>query len=144
MYGDLFPFHKARLNFTMSDDDGSFSLLSSAKDIDTIRTPSESEHEANPLDLVTTEEETSHLIASSCTTSVSPSIYDFEYEHGRRYHAYRAGRYPLPNDQLEQQREDIEHAVMLELTVRIDRCCLFTGYLTDGLEGWSTLPLGHR
>lgn len=28
------------------------------------------------------------------------SIWDFEFENGRRYHGYKAGSYPLPNDEV--------------------------------------------
>ena len=41
---------------------------------------------------------------SLSTTSVDSSIYDFEVENGRSYHAYKAGRYVLPNDEGEQER----------------------------------------
>lgn len=58
-------------------------------------------------------------LSSTSTTSVSPSLYAHEFEHGRRYHAYKSGLYPLPNDIQEQQREDTKHAMMMELTVRI-------------------------
>lgn len=33
----------------------------------------------------------------SDTTSVSSSVKDYVYENGRRYHAYREGKYMLPN-----------------------------------------------
>lgn len=50
------------------------------------------------------------------STSLTPSIYEHTYSHGRRYHKYRSGRYPLPNDDDEQNREDMKHVMMLELT----------------------------
>ena len=49
--------------------------------------------------------------ASLRSTSVTSSIYDYRYENGRRYHAYRAGQYPLPNDEAEQDRLDLHHHV---------------------------------
>ncbi|TQB73934.1 hypothetical protein MPDQ_005413 [Monascus purpureus] len=49
-------------------------------------------------------------IASS-TTSVSSSVFEYQYENGRRYHAYRAGQYLLPNDELEQDRLDMTHHI---------------------------------
>ncbi|KAI9838753.1 MAG: hypothetical protein M1837_002351 [Sclerophora amabilis] len=50
----------------------------------------------------------------SCTTSIKSSITAYEYEHGRRYHAYQAGQYNLPNDEQEQDRLDIQyHALRL-------------------------------
>jgi hypothetical protein len=54
--------------------------------------------------------------SSSGSTSVTPSVYDHEYAHGRRYHSYRNGRYPIPNDNIEQNREDMKHAMLMELT----------------------------
>ncbi|CAJ0541509.1 Ff.00g080860.m01.CDS01 [Fusarium sp. VM40] len=64
-------------------------------------------------------EETSSLTSTSrrsSSTSVSSSILEHTYENGRRYHRYRHGRYPLPNDEAEQNREDMLHAMMLEAT----------------------------
>ncbi|ERS96833.1 hypothetical protein HMPREF1624_07042 [Sporothrix schenckii ATCC 58251] len=43
-------------------------------------------------------------------------VWQHVYENGRRYHLYKYGRYPIPNDDAEQQREDMKHAMMLELT----------------------------
>jgi SAM-dependent methyltransferase len=42
---------------------------------------------------------------------VTSSIYDYRYENGRRYHAYRDGKYPMPNDEAEQDRLDLHHHV---------------------------------
>ena len=47
----------------------------------------------------------------STTTSLASSIRDFKYENGRRYHAFRQGAYPLPNDEEEQDRLDLLHHV---------------------------------
>jgi hypothetical protein len=44
------------------------------------------------------------------------SICEHSYANGRRYHRYRHGRYPIPNDEAEQSREDILHTMMLEAT----------------------------
>ena len=54
------------------------------------------------------------------STSVASNVYKHEYEHGRRYHSYKHGRYPVPNDDQEQYREDMKHAMMMELTVGAD------------------------
>ncbi|KAH8885316.1 S-adenosyl-L-methionine-dependent methyltransferase [Thozetella sp. PMI_491] len=43
------------------------------------------------------------------TTSVRSSVYDFLVENGRSYHAYRSGKYFLPNDETEQERLDLQH-----------------------------------
>ncbi|RPA85156.1 S-adenosyl-L-methionine-dependent methyltransferase [Ascobolus immersus RN42] len=50
-------------------------------------------------------------LEESC--SASASIFDYPYENGRRYHAFRAGRYLLPNDEIEQERLDLAQSVWL-------------------------------
>jgi SAM-dependent methyltransferase len=45
----------------------------------------------------------------SDTTSLASSVWNYTYENGRRYHAYRHGEYPLPNDEAEQDRLDLMH-----------------------------------
>ncbi|KUL90556.1 hypothetical protein ZTR_00397 [Talaromyces verruculosus] len=52
---------------------------------------------------------------ASSTTSVGESIFNYQYENGRRYHGFRAGAYPLPNDELEQDRMDMQHHIYLLL-----------------------------
>jgi SAM-dependent methyltransferase len=47
----------------------------------------------------------------SSTTSLGESIIGYKYENGRRYHAYRDGEYPLPNDEKEQDRLDLLHHI---------------------------------
>ncbi|RDA82709.1 hypothetical protein CP532_4836 [Ophiocordyceps camponoti-leonardi (nom. inval.)] len=49
-------------------------------------------------------------------TSITSSVYAHEYEAGRRYHCFKTGRYPIPNDDIEKDREDLKHAMLLELT----------------------------
>lgn len=55
--------------------------------------------------------------ASCSSVSVCSSVYEHEVVHGRRYHGYRRGLYPFPNDDVEQQREEIHHAMMLDIAV---------------------------
>ena len=51
---------------------------------------------------------------STYTASLTSSITAYQHEHGRRYHAYQAGRYVLPNDEQEQERMDLQyHAIRL-------------------------------
>lgn len=40
-----------------------------------------------------------------------PSILDYKYENGRRYHAFREGSYLMPNDEREQERLDLAHQI---------------------------------
>ncbi|KAF4580858.1 helix-turn-helix, Psq [Ophiocordyceps camponoti-floridani] len=49
-------------------------------------------------------------------TSITSSVYAHEYERGRRYHCFKNGRYPIPNDDIEKDREDLKHAMLMELT----------------------------
>lgn len=53
--------------------------------------------------------------SGSETRSLTQSILDYEYENGRRYHAYQAGSYPMPNDTEEQARMDMQHHIYLML-----------------------------
>jgi len=45
------------------------------------------------------------------SASVTSSVYGYRYENGRRYHAYREGKYLLPNDEAEQDRLDLHHHI---------------------------------
>ncbi|GAO17644.1 hypothetical protein UVI_02002060 [Ustilaginoidea virens] len=57
------------------------------------------------------------LLDDDTTASVTSSIYAaYAYERGRRYHVFGDGRYPIPNDDIEQSREDMKHAMLMMLT----------------------------
>ncbi|KAE9373877.1 S-adenosyl-L-methionine-dependent methyltransferase [Stipitochalara longipes BDJ] len=45
----------------------------------------------------------------SSTVSLRESVFDFEEENGRTYHAFNAGKYVGPNDEIEQERLDLQH-----------------------------------
>ena len=49
--------------------------------------------------------------AASSTQSLSSSVLNYQYENGRRYHAYREGEYVIPNDDREQDRLDLNHHI---------------------------------
>lgn len=49
---------------------------------------------------------------TSGSTSMTSSIRDYMYENGRRYHRFREGTYNFPNDDVEQEREDMKHAMV--------------------------------
>jgi SAM-dependent methyltransferase len=51
--------------------------------------------------------------ATSSTASLSSSILDFRHENGRTYHAYKDGKYHLPNDERENERLDLQHNLFL-------------------------------
>ncbi|KAF5021393.1 hypothetical protein F66182_6582 [Fusarium sp. NRRL 66182] len=100
----------------MPDTDGySFSLISEVG-IETIYTPTE--QGTDEYDFLFEDggsEYSQQDLGSSCCTSLAPSIFDYEYCYGRRYHAYLGGRYPLPNDKGEQCRELTEHLLISQL-----------------------------
>jgi hypothetical protein len=52
---------------------------------------------------------------STRTTSLSSSVRDYTFENGRRYDKFREGRYAFPNDEGEQEREDMKHAMIVNL-----------------------------
>ncbi|KAK4138389.1 S-adenosyl-L-methionine-dependent methyltransferase [Trichocladium antarcticum] len=52
---------------------------------------------------------------ASGSASVTSSVYAHTYEHGRRYQHFKNGRYPIPNDDDELHREDMKHAMLMEL-----------------------------
>ncbi|KAL4946356.1 hypothetical protein BDV06DRAFT_136748 [Aspergillus oleicola] len=54
--------------------------------------------------------------AADSSLSFASSVRDYYYENGRRYHAYRYGQYPIPNDQEEQDRLEITHHLFTLLT----------------------------
>ncbi|KAF8475509.1 methyltransferase [Kalaharituber pfeilii] len=47
----------------------------------------------------------------SDTTSLSSSFTKYQFENGRRYHAYKEGHYAFPNDEKEQDRLDLVHHI---------------------------------
>ncbi|KAH7134652.1 S-adenosyl-L-methionine-dependent methyltransferase [Dactylonectria estremocensis] len=51
--------------------------------------------------------------AGSSTQSISSSILEYRRENGRTYHAYKDGKYNLPNDDLENERLDLQHHLCL-------------------------------
>ncbi|TKW59810.1 hypothetical protein CTA1_10369 [Colletotrichum tanaceti] len=51
---------------------------------------------------------------STYTASLSSSVVDYPTEYGRRYHAYRAGSYLVPNDEREMDRLDLNHMLVMK------------------------------
>lgn len=51
--------------------------------------------------------------ASTASTSISAGVRDYVFENGRRFHKYAEGRYLMPNDEPEQEREDMKHAMIV-------------------------------
>lgn len=52
---------------------------------------------------------------SGYSASISSSILHHMFENNRRYHKYKEGRYLIPNDDLEQEREDMMHSMILHV-----------------------------
>ncbi|KAI9730205.1 MAG: hypothetical protein M1834_005969 [Cirrosporium novae-zelandiae] len=48
------------------------------------------------------------------TGTLESSAMDYRIVNGRSYHAYRAGRYDLPNDKAEQERLNLQHLLWVE------------------------------
>ncbi|KAI1115666.1 S-adenosyl-L-methionine-dependent methyltransferase [Nemania sp. NC0429] len=82
----------------------------------------DSDHDAALLEAGGTDEEGEFVpsdydeMSIADSASVDSSIYEHSYHNGRRYHRFRHGRYPIPNDETEQSREEMLHAMMLEAT----------------------------
>ncbi|KAK0649580.1 S-adenosyl-L-methionine-dependent methyltransferase [Cercophora newfieldiana] len=53
--------------------------------------------------------------ASTASTSITSSVLNYEWKHGRRYHSYQSGSYNFPNDEREQARLDLIHHVFYRL-----------------------------
>lgn len=53
--------------------------------------------------------------ASTSSTSISSSIRNHTFEDGIRYHRFHDGQYAFPNDENEQNRDDMKHAMTLLL-----------------------------
>ncbi|KAI8648925.1 hypothetical protein NCS56_01509600 [Fusarium sp. Ph1] len=50
---------------------------------------------------------------ASSTASVASSILNYRLENGRTYHAYKDGKYYMPNDETENNRLDLQHNLFL-------------------------------
>ncbi|KAK2043154.1 S-adenosyl-L-methionine-dependent methyltransferase [Colletotrichum somersetense] len=59
--------------------------------------------------------ETASTASSRGTSSLSSSVRDYNFENKRRYHKFKEGRYAFPNDDAEQEREDMKHAMVVTI-----------------------------
>ena len=66
------------------------------------------------------------LRRQSYTTSLASGVQDYNERHGRRYHAYKEGSYPFPNDEREKDRLDVAHEMV--------KACLHGKLLTAPLK----------
>ncbi|EED14088.1 conserved hypothetical protein [Talaromyces stipitatus ATCC 10500] len=51
------------------------------------------------------------ILSTEAESRYSPSLQSYNFENGRRYHAYRDGSYMMPNDEKEQERLDLAHHI---------------------------------
>ncbi|PGH00540.1 hypothetical protein GX51_05755 [Blastomyces parvus] len=49
------------------------------------------------------------------SSSLVSSVCDYVFEHGRRFHKFHEGAYLFPNDELEQEREDMKHSMVVNM-----------------------------
>jgi hypothetical protein len=80
--------------------------------VDTFSSESEREHAGSSSDYDTDSMLSADGHEEGSTTS-------FSFENGRRYHGFRKGIYNFPNDDTEQDREDMKHAMMMRLCQRL-------------------------
>ncbi|KAH6691661.1 S-adenosyl-L-methionine-dependent methyltransferase [Plectosphaerella plurivora] len=52
---------------------------------------------------------------SSGFTSIASHVLRHAHQEGRRYQSFRLGSYPLPNDSIEQEREEMKHLMVKRL-----------------------------
>ncbi|KAK4452687.1 Phosphoethanolamine N-methyltransferase [Podospora aff. communis PSN243] len=68
------------------------------------------------------------------SASMSSSVRAHVYEGGIRYHAFRDGKYALPNDEAEQNRDDMKHMMTLMLCNGAHFLAPVEARLKDGCE----------
>jgi len=78
---------------------------------------------------------------ASDRVSISSSILQYRHENGRRYHGFKDGKYVLPNDDLEQDRLDLQHYLFL-LTFDNQLYLCPAGRGSDGHALHNVLDLG--
>ncbi|KAH8650253.1 methyltransferase domain-containing protein [Tricladium varicosporioides] len=57
--------------------------------------------------------------SGTVSTSLASGTRDYVFENGRRYHKYHEGSYNFPNDDLEQERENMTHALITSVCHRL-------------------------
>ncbi|KAK1754005.1 Phosphoethanolamine N-methyltransferase [Echria macrotheca] len=73
------------------------------------------------------------------SASMSSSVRAHVYEGGLRYHAFRDGKYPFPNDEIEQNRDDMKHS----MSIMVCHGAYFLAPVEDRLRaGGEVLDLG--
>ena len=75
------------------------------------------------------------------TRSLTESVREHVVEGGFRYHAYHAGKYPFPNDSVEQQCDEMRHLLTMALCEGRAFYAPVEGVLAEGGE---VLDLGGQ
>jgi hypothetical protein len=60
-------------------------------------------------------DDNSSSAGSNASITISSYVRDYNFENRRRYHKFREGRYLFPNNENEQDREDMKHAMIVNL-----------------------------
>lgn len=74
------------------------------------------------------------------TRSLTESIREHVVDGGFRYHAYHAGKYPFPNDSVEQNCDEMRHVLMMSLC---DNRAFYAPIEDTLAEGAEVLDLGE-
>jgi hypothetical protein len=68
------------------------------------------------------------------TKSLTESIRNGVVDGGLRYHAYHAGKYPFPNDEVEQERDEMKHIISITISDNKSFLAPIKDILTAGAE----------
>ncbi|KAK2043153.1 S-adenosyl-L-methionine-dependent methyltransferase [Colletotrichum somersetense] len=87
------------------------------RDVSLPPTGHEEDPDHSPVTLIEAEDDGyfSASDASSNIISLDSTVRSFIFENDRRYHKFKEGRYVFPNDDAEQEREDMKHAMVVAL-----------------------------
>lgn len=111
--------------------------------------PTDDQGQTNTSNTNSDQDSTFGNSGTSLHTSIKSFVTDYPYEHGRRYHAFKAGSYLVPNDEREQQRMALVHLIWQ--TILSDQLCstavlrglgLATGCSSRARESHRVLDLG--
>ena len=75
-------------------------------------TPAPHGYQPDPYELSLSDSFSMH---STGSMSVRSTVYAHTMENGRRFQHFKHGRYPMPNDDDEMERENIKHLMLVEL-----------------------------
>ncbi|KAI9826952.1 MAG: hypothetical protein M1826_006528 [Phylliscum demangeonii] len=85
-------------------------------DLGTSVAPPALSHEPIEVDNAWETDDSAYGDSSVYSSSLLSEMTDYKYENGRRYHSYQEGRYLLPNDEREADREHMKHHMLSLIT----------------------------